>query len=833
MQDGWGSNPGTPFAEQPQTDISIGGASNTLINTTGLNLGYFMGCIIHMSIDGIELPLSGLLTAASEGGGFQVEGSNRVDSYCNLCDLTICPDKSTCQSDRFGAAACQCHGNLTLTTDGRSCVLPTTPPTPPGLASSAEPLTSMVSYIAGGAGAGVLVVLGIIIIIIIAVVRRKQERRKRSRSYSITSIPNGSATRSKTSNPYTPTNPKRRPSFTTPLPNGNCTDTRERGSSVSTYQEHDGEPETPTRHPPTRKRHTSVESGIKMDTDHETSIGRGIPQMDDSGHEVNSTDSVRSMESEDVASSCCNEQLPSRPSISLRMMGALSSPDQRSPRSPLTPLTLKEQKIMIPIRPASTNLSQSEFGDEATDVETESFNTRVSSSSGVGGSMQNQGRGSDSENSKSTSGCSTPQWYKSSTTSDTERENERIQASRPYYPLRLAQPEGRQGNGRNYQPTLKTGPHPPVYYSPPTFPDHINGGYFRPRTKSLHTTTKSPLANTPKKYENYPHIFTSDGMRKGRLAYEQRHHGPEPSYNSHPCHDRQLSDPRALNEQGCTPTLSITRQYSDPRIPQNGNYCIPRKHSDDEPQPIHIQQTSNPRMFSQQTHDSIFMPPRSSRSLRHIASPASPGAYSNKRPAHSSGQRPYYTLGRMVPNHTHYTANQPGHGFTSGNAAQNEELFQTLTGIAKIDPISNYEAQDRMKTAVDHMDPLAYHLLSGPCMQFEDVSTDPSVIESQLTMDESMMEEPVFESQGGGEGTAVMLDPLDDIRLARLREDELDSILTDSEIGRDEMNHFPSADCSSQYTATIVAGSTSTSGESTPKLQKVFVIPSSQQSFDV
>lgn len=136
-----------------------------------------------------------------------------------------------------------------------------------------------------------------------------------------------------------------------------------------------------------------------------------------------------------------------------------------------------------------------------------------------------------------------------------------------------------------------------------------------------------------------------------------------------------------------------------------------------------------------------------------------------------------------------------------------------------------------MKIAVDHMDPC--HLLSGPYMQFEDVSTDPSVVESQLTIDDSIMgEHQVFDSQGGREGTAVMLDPLD-MRLVRLREDEIDSILTDSEFGQREMNHFPSADCSSQYTATIVAGSTSTSGESTPKMQKVFVIPPSQQSFDV
>ena len=879
----WGEGVSRPMpclAQQPQTQISIGGASNSLNGS----YGHFMGCIGRVSIDGVELPLSGLLRAGSEQGGFEIEdsgvnGNGGVIGNCDLCDINVCPDHGVCSSDRFGDVVCICLGGRVLSANGKLCEFP--PKTPPTVGiSSASPFP--VSYVAGGAGVGLLVLVGVITILIIVFVRRWQEK-KRSYRFNNNPMTNGyTHPKSPSSgNQYTPTIPKRRPSLTSqPTTTTNttpgCLEADERGSSVSTFQEHDGDPESPARHShapgSSRTRHASVESGIKTDMDQEPSLGgcgHGIPQMEDSGHEVNSTDSGgRSLESEDVASSCCyNEQGPP-PSSRLRIM--VGSPKHHKCSSPVSPLTPKEQKIRIPLRPESTNLSQSEFGDERTDTEGESFRMRASSSSGTRRAEPHQGgRGYDSENSKS-SGCSTPQWYKSSTTSDTERENERVQATRPYYPLHHpAHHSSSEPRGNHYQPRFKPGggavppppppPHPPMYYSPPTFSDHISGAaYSRPRSKSMHTPATAnpaaklpPMTNTPspRRYENYPGQRFPREREGVRFAYE-------PSYETHsggprPRHDRQLSDPRAL-EESYSPA-SFTRQYSDPRIPQNGTFCIPRKQHEPKDQggPLHVRQMSDPRVSSQQTQDSLFVQPapHASRSLRHITSPSYSSSSSSNhrntsgsnrrssRKGESKDQRAYYTLDRMIPDHVRYTPNQPGRSFSSGDTVApgngEEPSFQTLNHISRIDPISNYEAQDRMKIAVDHMDPLAYHLLSGPCMQFEDVSTDPSVNESQLTTDESIMgEQQVFESQGGGEGTADMLDPLD-MRLARLREDEIDSILTDSEIGKHMMNHFPSADCSSQYTATIVAGSTSTSGESTPKMQKVFVIPPSQQSFDV
>lgn len=813
------------FAEEPQTTVSIGGGSlNSLATNT---TGNFMGCIGQVSIDGIEIPLNGLLSASTEEGGFQVDNAEGVDRFCDLCNFASCPDQAHCISSMYGEVSCQCSDPKVLVNNTCKTPVLATEGITPGLKRNTF-------YIFAGSMVGTILVLGVAFISIIVVVRKRQEKKK-ARLYSINQSHMDRHSKVRSSNNYTPNTPKRRTSLTSSM-NANCTSENHERSSISTFQEHaeDGDPEnsSPLHHQNIRVRRkscTSVESGIKMENDREMGICvRGIPQMDDSGHEVNSTDSARTYESDEIASSCYNDQLQTRPSISLKTRGAsVSSTEQHTPRTPLTP---REKKVMIPLRPPSINLSQSEYGDEeATDMETESFNTRVSSSSGMGGSMQNQGRGSDSENSKM-SGCITPQWYHHDST---KPEKMRIQATRPYFP----QPHHTDSMQSNVRP-YPLGIHPPpMYHSPPTFSNHIDRNYSRDRSRSVHggtassvttSTVGTDLPKIPRSYENYPQHFTiSREVRSNGHAYDKR--GPDMGYKSSPYLERQHSDPRVLDEREYTPTSLFVRQYSDPRIPRNGTYCIPRKHND--PWPMHTRQISDPRQSSQQTEDSTILP-RGAHSMRHMNAYPSNSTTSSSRHGAGSEHRQYYTMGRVERGHLNYVANQQAaRSFSSGDATANNEPYHTLNSLSKIDPISNWDAQDRMKIAVDHMDPC--HLLSGPCIPFEYVSTDPSVVESQMTMDESMMgEHQVFESQGGGEGTADMLDPLD-INMARLREDELDSILTDSEVGGQVLNHFPSADCSSQYTATIVAGSTSTSGESTPKLQKVFVMPPSQQSFDV
>ena len=740
---------------------------------------------------------------------------------CDLCDLHVCPDQRHCVPGMLGESSCSC--NEPYVERKGSCVI---------VLAGTEELNPILDnntyYVIAGCALGGILFLGIFVISIIVVCRKRQERKKAGR-YSVNTSSIARSSRSRNNNDYSPSILKKT-SFTSSM-NGNCmTESNEQRSSVSTFQEHaeDADPETnsPLHHNARsrRKSCTSVESGIKLDDREMSGIsGRGIPTMEDSGHEVNSTDSNRTSESDEIASSCCNDQLNSRSPVSLARG---NSADHRMPRTPLTP---KEKKVMIPLRPPSTNLSQSEY-DEEEAIETESFHTRVSSSSGMGNSMQNQGRGSDTDSSKTSDSS---RWYLLSGL-DKERDKIHLQTLRPYYPPSHLG-EAMQGGTHAYPSEI------PLYHSPPTFSEHIDRSYARGRSKSMHSG-KSPLSplqssietnhtttTAPRSYENYPgHFNVSGEMRGNGIMYK----GGDMHYNAHQFHDRDLDATRAANDRDYTPSSLFSRQYSDPKIPRNGNYCIPRKH--DEPWPVHNHQISDPQQSSQQTQDSTLSA-RGAHAPIHMnlyPSNSTTTAASSIRHPPVGGNRQFYTLGHTRHVNFAPTNQQAARSFSNGDAAATNEQYQTLNSLSKIDPISNWDAQDRMKIAVDHMDPC--HLLSGPCIPFEYVSTDPSVVESQTTVDESIMggSHQMFESQGGGEGISHLLDPL--VSMVRLREDEIDSILTDSEVGHQQvMNHFPSADCSSQYTATIVAGSTSTSGESTPKLQNVFVMPSSQQSFDV
>ena len=817
----WRPNRVSLFAEEPQTAISIGGGP--LDPHVTRNTGYFTGCISSVSIDGIEFPLTGLLLTSMDKGGFEVDNIGGVDRFCDLCGPSRCPNLTHCISDVYGGVSCQCSAPHVLEND--TCVVPSSMLVSDGVTMVQEINTFII--IAGSVG-GAIILLGVVVIVVIVVIRKREVKMK-ARLYSINQKKShtNSDSNAMSSNSYASNTLKRRTSLTSSI---NCpSESHERRSSVSTFQEHaedrDTENDIPLHHTWVRRKSgMSVESGIMKDNDMSV-CGRDVMQRREvSSHGVNSTDSTRMYESDEIARSSYNNQPQIRPSISLKTRGPLlSSSDQHTPRTPQTP---KEKKMMIPLCPPSISLSQSEYDEEeASDTETESFNTRVSSSSGIGGAMQNQGQGSvTSENAKTKmSVCSTPQWYHDSTMSDSEKEKLCMQTPQPYYP----------------QPHLDVNVHPrppgkqppPTYPLPPIFAKHMDKNYSKDQhSRSMHKGTASSVTTSAvgtdlAKFErSYPQQFTiNKEVKSNGFMYDQG--GQEMGYMGCPYHHRQLSDPRMLEESEYTPSSIFVRQYSDPKIPRNGTYCIPRKHR--EPWSKFNHQISDPRQSSQQTQDSTVYP-REAHSMRYMnIYPSNSTTRTSSRHAAGGEHRQYYTLGCMVPRHHDYAVYQQkaAHSFGNKDAAESNETYHTLNSLSRIDPISNWDAQERMKIAIDHMDPC--HLLSGPCIPFEYVSTDPSIIESQTTMDEHQ----ALESQGG-EGIAEMLNPLK-INMARLREEELDSILTNSEIGQQIMNHFPSADCSSQYTATIIAGSTSTSGESTPKLQKVFILSPSQQSFDV
>lgn len=768
----WGAESITLFVEQPQTTVSIGGAPG--------ETDFFVGCISSLKIDEVEIPLSGLATLSAEDGGFSYDSMGAIEPYCDLCDLTMCSSGRTCVSNRYGGTDCTCPAGYILDDIQDSCVPTMSPPTVDGLSTGAVTAASTY-YIAGGTAGGVLLVALFILVLIVAVRVKHVKHEKRKRTYSVTTddgiLPPQRT--SKTVNEYVRVEPRRN---TTSNDNSlTCIGTtcvrpesHERGSSVSTFQEHADDADPEIDEPPRlqrRKSTVSAESGIRTDTERDSSL-RGTSRMDDSGTDYTPQES----ESDDVTSSCFMEPVPSP--VTIHLMGSSSSvmgvPIKVT--SPTVPLTPQERKVITPLRPDSIRLSMSEDDRRDIDMDTDF------SSGNLPPLHQNfpMRRESDSDNSTKVSDRSTPKWYKSSTASDNERESERALKNRAYYPPTRSE-------SMHYQPLPprpKTafGAPAPDYVPPPSISARKSASPVFPRspTRRLPPTmisADSPLTRNTRKYENYPlpysmHPPPSDPMR------ERSARGAIPAYENHHL-QHQISAPQPRDRD------------RDQEHHSGGRH-------------VYFAKSSQTLQYCRSVGPEHYIPPQQQTS--------------------NSSSRQYHTLASTIP---HYRQNR---SFSSGDAPPPEReqtQFQDLKNVSTINPISYWEMQDRLKPAVDQVDP--YQVLSEPYIQFEDVSTDLSVTESQGTLNaEEGPDHEVFESQGGGEGTADIGPGC----LSRYPDHDVSSVTSESQSIREGITHFPSADCSNEYTATI--NGTSSSGELTPKYQPTngFII-SSQQSFDV
>lgn len=770
--DAWDSNPITLFAEEPETNLSIGGAPQGVDN-------FFVGCITSLKIDEIEIPLSGLVLLPAEEGGFTRNTSSGlvVEPYCNLCDLVNCPSNKTCASDNYGRTDCVCPVGYVLDQLVDSCS-PIPSPTVGSLAPGTLSDQSSIYYIAGGTGGGVLLI-GVMIIILVAIVRTQHVRHdKRKRTYSVTSISNGilpPQRTSKSGNDYVRVDPKRNANDGDDLSALGTTcrsESRERGSSISTFQEHadDADPEIDEpRRLQRRKSTVSAESGIRTDTERDSSI-RGTSRMDDSGTDYTPQES----ESDDMTSSCFMEPVDSASSV----MGV-----PVKVASPCVPLTPQERKVVTPLRPDGIRLSISEDDHRDTDIETDFSSCNLQS--------LHQNRPLQRESDSDTP--STPKWYKSSTASDNEREKERAHKNAAYYPTR--------SEPMQYPPRPKTafsGP-APDYVPPPSISTRKSASPAYPHSPTRRypptmISTDSPLARNTHKYENYPLPYSSSTMPRS-------------------------SDSMRGQASSTTTTTTSTRGA----IAGYDNHRLQHQVSA-PPQESH-------HSGGQGVRHVYFA--KSSQTLHYSHSVGNgPYASSSKQQqtsSHPNPSRQYYnTLSSTIPTSLQY---RPNRSYSSSDAPPSDReptQFQDLKNVSTINPITYWETQDRLKPAVDQVDP--YQVLSEPYIQFEDVSTDLSVTDSQGTLQaDNGADHEVFESQGGGEGTADMGPGC----LTRFQDHDIDSIITtDTQSVQGSITHFPSADCSNEYTATIHG--TSSSGDSTPKFQPSngMVFPS-QQSFDV
>lgn len=747
----WMNNIYAAFVEQPSTVLSIGGSNSE-------NGQYFEGCIRRVAIDTIEIPLTGLLALSPEDGGFMAS-TMAPEMYCELCDLTSCLNNSECVRAAMGEPTCTCQTGYEIVSS--QCVLSTTELPTGGLTVS---IPNSTYIIAGSVGAGVLIIVIVMVIVLFRCCHKKRDRQKRT--YSVSNIDIAGTIASSKPNQYVHMQPRDNPIMTTLSSTVNGTPRHDRGSSVSTFQEHaeDGDPEVETPRRFSRRKSTvSAESGIRTDTDQEISL-RSIPRMEDSGNEKDTDYSEGDSGSDDLSSTCFVQspigiqlQLVSS-SNSITAMGSNVS----SPHS----LTPKERKMIIPLRPPSTALSASEFedghhhDDDDTDVELAypySHHTLPSSLSRNSSTRYSGRHGSDGgETSRVESACSGGKWYKASTASDTERERERSRANKAFFTQR-SEP------GRY--------PIPPEYLSPPTF---------EPKTDLYPNTRRSRMP-------------ISIAESQSPVSRNGKHEAYQFPYEQSRVQDPRLQDPRL--------------KYDNHRLRQE--YSLPKGH---------------PSVALSSSSSSSGRPRHNAEAMLASAYPQSPPPIVLPHyPRHFTVSGP----GSSIPHHTaHYQYSRSCSDEKNNYRREPEPQFQDLKSVSTINPISYWEMQDRMnKTAVDQVDP--YHLLTEPYVQFEDVSTDPSVYESQITQDGP--EHQSFCSQGGRERPAdVVVPQLSD---SELQDDS--TIVTETDLGP-PMPIFPSADCSSSpYTATLVPASSSTSGSSTPKTPNVFALIASQHQFDV
>ena len=160
--------------------------------------------------------------------------------------------------------------------------------------------------------------------------------------------------------------------------------------------------------------------------------------------------------------------------------------------------------------------------------------------------------------------------------------------------------------------------------------------------------------------------------------------------------------------------------------------------------PYHHPQNSSPLVHSQRFNFpavSPLEPPHLGAITEHMVSPYGypyhtmhPACHPRQYSEHSYTEAAAPIHIRGISDSAYY----PGYQGTSLSSTGHPETpqYRDLNSFAqRVNPITYWEQQTRLRPTVDQDDPL--HLLAGPCVPFEDVSTEPSVIESTVVDDHS------------------------------------------------------------------------------------------------
>ena len=177
--------PASLFATYPSTQIVLG---NTPGQAGGEGWGLqYTGCIRSLSVNGIMVPLTGLLT--SVGGYNKVASAGTAFPSCSVCGGSFPPlcnaASSSCVEDQAGPEVCRCLPGF-VAADNNSCVA--TLVVHGVFQTQGDQKFPLVAIV--GAVAGTLVLLILVAMTVIVALRCRMRKTFKQHTYSVTPEPN-------------------------------------------------------------------------------------------------------------------------------------------------------------------------------------------------------------------------------------------------------------------------------------------------------------------------------------------------------------------------------------------------------------------------------------------------------------------------------------------------------------------------------------------------------------------------------------------------------------------------------------------------------------------
>ena len=382
------------FASSPSTQIVLG-------NMPGQAGGSrYTGCIHNLHIDGVPVPLTGLLASS----GYNKVASTGVTTPCSacggifpaLCDLA----RSSCVEDPNGPTMCKCLQGFVAANN--SCV-PTL--VQGGLQTQADQKVPLMAII--GAVAGTLTLLMLVMVTIIVVLRCKMQKTVKQHTYSVTPEPN-----------YDPKFSPKRSSLSLKSQHSQQGDGSDASSQPAPIETSDRQSDTnnsvadgggcPPPHPTElawTKSVTSAETGFNTNSERDN---HSVPHTEEPPKEA----SYSQLETGSEDTSCMMEEI-----LSPAGMNLIGSMSQNLGITYQPVLTEAEKKILTPLRPGPEeplSLTVSEYAADIADRPAFNYRLRPPFST-----LQSMPEGHEVPSSRAT-----PPWY-TSNASDSETEDTR------------------------------------------------------------------------------------------------------------------------------------------------------------------------------------------------------------------------------------------------------------------------------------------------------------------------------------------------------------------------------------------------------------------------